>query len=186
MLDIQFIRANPDKVKKACKDKGVDERIVDTLIKVDRICRTHIKLVEEKRQELNKATDLIKKEKDDKKRLNLIAHAQKIKRELRNLEPQLKKNKKDYQNLILQIPNPPADDVKSGKDESENEVIKTWGKKPEFDFKVKDHFELGEKLDLIDVKRASKVSGTRFGYLKKDAVLLEFALIQYGLENFLF
>lgn len=182
MLDPNFIRQNPEKVKKACKDKGVDLKIVGDLTRIDRIRRTHIKLVEKKRQELNKATDLIKKEKDDKERLKLIAHAQRVKRELNKLEPQLKQNKKDYQNLILQIPNLPADDVKSGKDESENEVVKTQGEKPKFDFKAKNHLELGEKLDLIDVKRASKVSGTRFGYLKNEAVQLEFALIQYGLE----
>jgi seryl-tRNA synthetase len=73
----------------------------------------------------------------------------------------------------------PASDVKEGKDESENEIIKVYGKLPKFDFKPKDYLEIGENLDIIDVKRAAKVSGSRFGFIKNEAALLEFALVQF-------
>ena len=170
MLDRDFVRNNPDKVKKACKNKGLDEKIVDELLKVDEQRRELIQEIETIRQEKNK----LSKEQIEK--------GKELKQELKRLKPQLREIEEKYQKLIPQIPNFPANDVKPGKDESENEVVKTQGEKSKFDFKLKDHLELGEKLDLIDVKRASKVSGTRFGYLKNEAVLLEFALIQYGLE----
>jgi len=80
------------------------------------------------------------------------------------------------------LPNLPSEDVRAGKDESENEIIKTVGQKPAFTFTPSDHLELGKKLDLIDTETAGLVSGTRFGYLKNEAVLLQFALIQLGLS----
>jgi seryl-tRNA synthetase len=182
LLDINLIRDNPDKVKKACQDKNVDGKLVDQLLKVDKRRRTRIKLIEEKRRNLNKTANSIGKEKDDKQRIKLIAGAKRVKKEIKNLTPQLKKDEKEFEKLLDEIPNPPAADVKIGKDESENEVIKTWGQKPNLDITIYDRGLLYQGLDLIDVKRAAKVSGTRFGYLKNEAVLLEFALIQYGLE----
>ena len=83
---------------------------------------------------------------------------------------------------LLKIPNPPKSDVKVGKDESENEIIKKVGTPKKFSFTPKDHLELGESLDIIDVKRAAKVSGSRFGYLKNEGALLEFALKQFAFE----
>jgi seryl-tRNA synthetase len=81
--------------------------------------------------------------------------------------------------LLYQVPNLPFDDVPVGKDETENVVLREWGKKPEFNFKFKDYLILAENLDLIDVKRAAKTSGTRFGFLKREAAILEFALINF-------
>jgi len=182
MLDINSIRQNTDKIKKACNDKNVDEKLVDRLLEVDKRYRENIRILEKDRHDLNDITEKFKKEKDDKERLKLRASAQVIKQNINKFEPQVNKGKKEKDDFLLQIPNLPADDVKSGKDESENEVIKTVGEKPKFDFKPQDHLTLGEKLGLIDVKRAAKISGTRFGYLTNEAVLLEFALIQYGLK----
>ena len=173
MLDIQLIRQNPDKVKKACKDKGVDPKTVDELLTIDKRHRENSRILEKDRHDLNEITEKFKKEKNDEERLKLRAYVQKvIKPNIKKLEPQVSKDKEKKENLLFQIPNLPADDVKPGKDEKENETIRAWGKKPQFDFKAKDHLELAERLDLIDVKRASKVSGTRFGYLKNEAVLL--------------
>ncbi len=183
MLDLNFIRENPEKVKKACKGKGIRPKIVNELLSIDKRHRENSGILEKDRHDLNEITEKFEKEKNDKKRLKLRAYVQKvIKPNINKLEPQVSKDKEKKEKLLLQIPNLPADDVKFGKDESENEVIKTVGKKPKFDFKPQDHLSLGEKLGLIDVKRAAKVSGTRFGYLTNEAVLLEFALIQHGLE----
>jgi seryl-tRNA synthetase len=84
---------------------------------------------------------------------------------------------------MYQIPNLPEDDVPFGKNEKDNVVLKKWGKKLKFGFKPKDSLEIGENLDLIDVKRAAKVSGTRFGYIKKEAALIEFALINLAFDT---
>jgi len=83
----------------------------------------------------------------------------------------------------LSVPNIILDDVPEGKDETENKVLRKIGKPTKFDFKPKDHVSLGEELDIIDIKRAAKVSGTRFGYLKGGAALLEVALIQLAIST---
>lgn len=83
----------------------------------------------------------------------------------------------------MQIPNIPLADVPVGKDEKDNVVLRKVGKIPKFNFKPKDYLELAENLDLIDVKRAAKIAGSRFGFLKREAALIEFALINLALEN---
>jgi len=170
MLDIDFIRQNPEKVKKGVADKGYDPEIVDRVLKVDETRRQLIIEIDKFRQKRNL---LGKKD---------IEEGKKIKEMLRRLEPDLKAVEEEFNNLMLQIPNLPADDVPEGKDESENVEVKKWGKIKKFSFKPKDHLELGELLDIIDVKRAAKVSGSRFGYLKNEAVILQFALINFTFD----
>jgi len=171
MLDINFVKEFPKKVKEGTKNKGYDPKIVDRVLKVDETRRQLIAEVEKWRQERNK---LGKKD---------IEKGKRIKEMLRRLEPDLRAVEEQTQNLLAQIPNLPADDVPVGKDESENVEIKKWGKPKKFTFKPKSHFELGESLDLIDTKRAAKVSGSRFGYLKNEAVILELALVKYAFET---
>jgi seryl-tRNA synthetase len=171
MLDINFIRENAEKVKKATKDKGFDESIIERLLKVDEERRKILQEVETLRGKRNKFT------KDD------IEEGKKLKVELKEKEESLNKFEKDYHGLLNQIPNPPADDVKTGKDDSENEVIRTEGKPTKFDFEPKDHLALGQALNIIDTEAAAKVSGSRFGYITGDAALLEFALIQFAMET---
>jgi len=183
MLDINFVRENQEKVKKGTKDKGYDPKIVERVLKVDEARRDLIGKIENFRTERNKLTHLRQgfggQAKYD------VEKGRKIKEELRKLQPDLNAIEEELKELLYQIPNLPADDVPGGKDESENIEIKKWGKPKKFDFKVKDHLEIGELLDIIDVKRGGKVSGTRFGYLKNEAVNLEFALINFAFENLL-
>src|SRR3989344_2091368 len=99
------------------------------------------------------------------------------------LDKDLKELDRKLEEILLKIPNLPLDTVPEGRDERDNVVLEKIGEKPDFGFKPKDYMEIGEKLDLIDVKRAAKVSGTRFGFLRNEAVLLEFALIRFVLEK---
>ena len=176
MLDIQFIKNNQERVKKGCVDKNVNDAIINELLDFDDQRRKLIQKIDELRAEKNKLSLNSKKVKEK------INKAKKIKSKLKSLKSEFKEVKEKYDNLLYQVPNLPADDVSVGKDESGNQLVKKWGEIPNFSFPVKDHLSLGEGLDLIDVKRAVNLSGSRFGYLKKEAVLLEFALIQYGLE----
>lgn len=171
MLDINFVRENPKKVKEGTKNKGHDPKVVDRVLKVDEARRQLIAEVEKWRQERNK---LSKKD---------VEKGKKIKEMLRRLEPDLRAVEEQLQNLSAQIPNLPADDVPVGKDESKNVEIRKWGKPKKLNFKPKDHLEIGEKLDIIDVKRAAKVSGSRFSYLKNEAALLELALVDLGMKT---
>jgi len=184
MLDIKFIRENPEKVKKGCQNKQVKVDI-DKLLELDKKRREYLKEAESLRAEENRLSYLVSKERDPNKRDELIEKAQEIKTKDRDYENFLKEITPEFEKLMLQIPNLPLDDVPVGKDERDNIVLRKWGKLPEFKFKPKDYLEISEKLDLIDIKRAAKVSGTRFGYLKNEAVLLEFALINFAFNNLL-
>ena len=180
MLDIKFIRENINRVKKSIKDRGMDVDI-EKLLKIDEKRRTQIQKVEELRSKHNKITKDVSKLSGKEKDLAIV-ESKKIKEKLDKVENDLFVLEKDFIQLMYKVPNVVADDVHCGKDEGDNKVLRKWGKPTKFDFKAKDHLELGEDLDIIDVKRAAKVSGTRFGYLKGAAVLLEFALVQYAFE----
>lgn len=169
MLDIKFIRENADFVAKAAKSKGADVD-VKKLLDLD---KKRVSLIE-KRDELRGERKASKKPTPAE-----IKAIKKSKEELKKIETDLDKIEADWQKLMLSIPNPPAKDVKTGKDESENEVLRKEGKPSKFSFTPKDHLELTKKNEYIDVKRGAKVSGSRFSYLKGPVAMLELALINY-------
>lgn len=175
MLDIEFIRKNPEKVKEGVASKQISIKVVDEALKLDEEWRGLLKSVEELRRERNAVAK--------QRTPEAVSKGQEIKQELKKLESQLLGLTDKYEEALRQIPNLPAKDVKEGKDETENEVVRKWGEPKKFDFEPKDHLALGEALGIIDVERAAKVSGSRFAYLRGDAALLEFALVQFGLET---
>jgi len=182
MLDIKFIRENSNKVKEACKNKQVEVDI-SRLLKIDKEKRGIQAELEKIFAQKNKASKEISKAKDKKAKNKIILEMKKIDKKGDKLKEGLKKFDKEFKDLMYQIPNIPLDDTPVGKDEKDNFMLREVGKKIKFDFKPKDYLEIAEKYYLIDVKRAAKVSGTRFGYLKNEAVLLEFALINFTFEN---
>lgn len=177
MLDVKFIRENPKVVQKAAKDKGVDIDVRHVL-EIDAKYRELLSSVQNLREERNKVVKAASNAVDKKN----ITEGKRIKVQLEKEEHALRAVEEELQVWLLKIPNLPKEDVKVGKDELENEVIKKWGEPQKFPFTPKDHLELGEALDIIDVKRAARVSGTRFGYLKNEGALLEFALVQLAFE----
>ena len=173
MLDIKFIRENPGKVKEACAKKNVNngDMIVEQLLEADIKKRSLMTSFEALRARQNKFT------KED------IEEAKKNKLEIKTLEPDLKETEEKFDALMLQLPNIPFDDAPVGKDDSENVVLRKIGKLPKFSFTAKDYMRLGLDLDLIDTERASKVAGTRFGYLKRQLPLLEFAIVKLVMDT---
>lgn len=171
MIDIKKLRENPDYFRKATENKQRDPLLVDEVLKLDQQKREVLQKVETLRAERNK----IGKEN--------IERGKQIKTELGDLEEELKKVDSDLESVLLKLPNPGLESVPVGKDESENVELKKWGDIPKFDFDLKAHWQLGESLNLIDTERAGKVSGTRFGYLKNEGVLLELALVNFGLKK---
>lgn len=181
MLDINFIRENPDKVKEGIRKKGYNPELVERALELDERRRELVGKTEELRAERNRiskqqTTSLPAGKADNKER------GREIKEELKQLEPDLNKTTTLYESALQEIPNLPLGDIPEGKNENDNKVVRKWGEPPKFDFNPGDHLELGEALGLIDVERAAKVSGTRFAYLKGDGVLLEFALVKYALD----
>ncbi|KPJ71476.1 hypothetical protein AMJ50_01975 [Parcubacteria bacterium DG_74_3] len=184
MLDIKFIRQNPDKVKEGCQKKHVKVDI-SLLLKVDKKRREIIQAIEDIRAQKNEASRKISQTKKKQEKQKIILRMRELDKKQDRMEGILKDANKKFNRLMLQIPNLPIDGVPVGKDESDNVVIKKAGELTKFNFKPKDHLSIGEKLDLIDTKRAARVSGARFGFLKNEAALLEVALINFGLESLL-
>lgn len=181
MLDIKFIRENTEKVREGLRKKGV-EFDLNHLLEVDEKRRAKIKEVDDLRARQNTVSDEIAKI-GGEERAAKIADMQALKAKLGDLEFEMKTLEEEFAELMRKLPNLPYDDVPVG-DESASVVLREVGEKPKFSFKPKDYIEIAEKLDLIDTERAAKVSGSRFGYLKREAALLEFALVNLALEFF--
>ena len=182
MLDINFIRENTMLVKKAAKDKGVDVDI-PALLKLDKERRKYISNRDELRAKQNIVTDEIAKEKNKDERANKIGEMQHLKKDLKDVESHITKIEVAYDALMRKVPNIPYKEVPIGKGEEDNKVLYEVGKRPSFSFNPVEYLSLAKRHDWIDIERASKVSGSRFGYIKGDLALLEFALIQYTLAK---
>jgi seryl-tRNA synthetase len=178
MIDIKFLRENAKKVEEAAKNKRVEidiDKILDIDLKKREIDQ-EVQLLREKR---NAHSAGIKGRPTDEQ----IEEGKKIKVELEQKENTLSTLELELKEWLLKIPNPAKDDVKIGKNDTENDVIKKVGEPTKFSFTPKDHLDIGQELDIIDVERAAKVSGARFAYLKNEGALLEFALVQLALET---
>ncbi len=173
MLDINFIRENPQKVKEAMSAKQKDSSLVDKIISLDQERR---KLIQET-EELRAKRNVIAKEGKASEEGKIL------KEKLKKKDEELESISSEYKTIINKIPNMYSEDTPIGKDESENQVIRKFGDIPEFSFKPKDHVELSEKLGLIEIEKAGKITGARFAYLKGDAARLEFALVQFVFDT---
>ncbi len=179
MLDIKYIRENAEVVKKAVVEKHLSQVVdVDRLLELDAKHISLLKQVEIHRGLKNKLSEDISKV-DQETRIKLVSEATAVKQELSEMEEKLKVLKSEVERIMLLVPNVIAPDVPEGKDDSENVVLRSWGEPKKFSFTPRDHVELGTKLDLIDTEKAAEVSGSRFVYLKNEAVLLQFAIIQF-------
>ena len=182
MLDIKFIRNNPEIVKAACVKKNV-KCDIDKLLDVD---VKRLKLMQELEAisaEKNKASRAIPQAKDQIDREAMINSMKALDQNTGNLEKRLKDFEAEYEQLMLSVPNIPSDDSPVGADESGNVVTETWGEPLKFDFPIKDHIQIGKDLDLIDTEAGVKTSGFRGYYLKNEAVFLHFAIFWHALNK---
>ncbi|HEX9679315.1 MAG TPA: serine--tRNA ligase [Candidatus Saccharimonadales bacterium] len=180
MLDTQFIRENRQQVEADAKAKGVAVDLA-RLLELDTERRQLIAKLDELRAERNRLAQATKGQKPGpdsiQKGKQLKLAAGELEAKLGELEPQLRQ-------LELEVPNILHESVKRGPGETANEVVKTVGQKPEFDFDPADHETLGLALDIIDLESAAHASGSRFYYLKGAAVTLEFALVNWLLQKY--
>ncbi len=183
MLDINFIRNNPDKVKQAVALKHENAASIDQILEVDTQRRSMIHACEQlksKRNEKSKEVSELKKKGQDASKI--IEETKKIGDDIKSIEEKLKELDSQITNLMLRIPNIPAADVPIGKDEKDNVVVKTWGQRKTFDFTPLPHWELGSILNILDMERASKISGSGFILLKGLGAKLERALFSFMLD----
>ena len=179
MLDINYIRANRQKVEDAIKNKGYEIDLAE-ILDLDDERKSLSQKIDNLRQERNQISAKMKNGKPDKA---LIEQGKKLKNELSELEPKLSEVEKEYVSKLKTVPNVPEDDVPIGLSEDENQVAEVVGKPRDFNFTPKNHYEIGQERDWIDKERASKVTGARFAYIKGDLVKLQMAIVNFVMNS---
>ncbi len=184
MLDIKFIEENKEKVKEAAALKKIDIDI-DFLIKLNAQRKDSLKRVESLRAERNQNIEKIKKleKENSSEKEKFVKKGREIKEKLKEAEEEYRKIDQKFRELLLIVPNIPSEDTPRGESDEDNVEVGKWGEIPVFDFPIKSHMELGEELDIIDLKIGAKVSGFRGYYLKNEAVLLHFGVLWYALNR---
>jgi seryl-tRNA synthetase len=181
MIDVTFLRENPDLLRLALTRRGV-EFSVDELSDLDRRRRDVRHAAEEIRSEQKQAGTAIAALQGEEKQ-TAIAHAASLSEAYKQLTVEADGLDEEFDAWWVQIPNIAHDSAPDGMTEDDAVEIKRWGVVPEFEFEVKDHQDLGETLDIIDIERGVKVSGSRFAYLKGKAVLLELGLVRFAMDR---
>lgn len=181
MLDIQFVRENPDEVQVKAKQKGYDIDVRE-LLRVDEERRRLLAELEKVRAARNEHAQKTIGKGGPASPEN-IEKGKQLKQQIAELGAELAPLDEAFSKLLASLPNMPLADVPVGASEEENVIAKKVGELPQFDFEPKRHNELTEPRDLIDKERAAKVAGSRFAYIKGDLVRLQFAIIQFVMQT---
>ena len=181
MLDIKFIRENKEEVKKATQDKGIDVSI-EELLRLDEDRRRLLTETQKYNQAKNSASREIPKL-GKEERGKKIAEMKEIDGKAGKTSADLKKVSQKFVELMLLVPNIPSVNTPIGVDEKSNKELYTWGKIKKLDFPIKSHIALGKDLNLLDLQRGVKVSGFRGYFLKNEAVLMHFGIMQLALSK---
>jgi len=182
MLDINFIRENAKKIKKAIKDKGIDLDL-NKLLAIDKKRRGIIGTVDADRAKQHKISDQTRTATKLADKKKFIAKAKQLKTKIDNTEVEFNKVKLAYDSLMVKVPTVPSLDSPVGKDERSNKVVYIKGKIPKFKFKPKNHIELGDSLNIIDLERGVKIGGYRSYYIKNEGALILMGLMMHALNK---
>ena len=183
MITLKNIRENQDLISKKLKTKNFEVNKIEKLLNKDRDWREGLVLVEklkEKRNSASKQISIFKKE--NKPADDLISEMKNVSSKIKEIDSKNVELKMEIDNLLLDFPNIPHDSVPIGSDESSNKIIRTWGEKPKFEYEIKSHIEISEKLNLLDFKAGSKISGSGFPVYIKKGAKLERSLINFMLD----
>ncbi|GAB6274528.1 MAG: serine--tRNA ligase [Peptococcaceae bacterium] len=182
MLDVKFIRNNPEAVKNTLAARGV-EIDLDEFLCFDKQWREKLAKVEQLRSTRNAVSEKISRQKKDSPETKeLILEMRKIGVQIKGLEEEIRQLEEKIQAILLVIPNIPHETVPIGESAEDNVVLRHWGKPRNFDFKPKSHWDLGETLNILDFERGSKVAGARFVFYRGAGAQLERALINFMLN----
>ncbi len=182
MLDIKFVRDNPEKVQEALKNRG-NAMTLDGFLALEKERRDILGEVEALKSKRNKVSQQISMMKKNKENADdLVIEMRKVGEDISKLDTRLKEVEAGLRDIMLSIPNVPNEVVPVGKDENDNPEIRRWGEIREFDFAPKPHWEVGEGLGILDAERAAKVTGARFTFYKGLGARLERAVINFMLN----
>ncbi len=184
MLDINFIKENKEQVQAAITNKKVKMKVnLDEVLKLDETRRKNVGEIEEIRRQKNLLNDKVKNAKEQAEREGYITESRELSEKEKKLNETFNHLDQELTELMLQIPNVTSPKMPIGKDDSDNVVARKWGEPTKFDFEPLDHVELGKRLDLIEIDKAGEISGARFYYLKNEAVLMQFGIVQMVFEG---
>ncbi len=181
MLDLRYVRENPEAVAENCRNRGVVADI-DLVVKLADRRSGLIQELNELKHQQNQLAKSVGGERDLERRKYLIAESRRMKEAIPERETELQMVERRLREEMLKIPNMTHPDSPIGKDDTENVELKRVGEIPTFDFEPRDHVELGEALGIIDFEAGTKVAGSKFYFLRADAVLLELGLVRYALD----
>jgi seryl-tRNA synthetase len=182
VLDLRRIREDPEPARAALARRG-DAAALDDLLRLDERRRELLPEVEERRARQNRASDRIaaaKRSGEDAE--PLIGEMREVSGELKQLEGELSEVESQREELLATIPNLPDPEAPDGETEEDAVPLREVGERPEFDFEVRDHLELGIEHGWIEMDKAAEASGSRFAYLLGDLVMVELALLRFALE----
>ncbi|MBR2254818.1 MAG: serine--tRNA ligase [Candidatus Methanomethylophilaceae archaeon] len=182
MLDVNVIRNDPEKIREMLKNRNKDDAILDRFLAADSEWRDVTNEGNRLRKVRNEVSMAISKMPSGPEKDAKIAEMREVSEKIKTGEARITELEAIRQDCILNIPNIPHESVPIGKDENDNVVVYEAGRKRTFDFKPKEHWEIGEDLDIIDFERGAKVAGSGFYCLKGDGARLERALINYFLD----
>ncbi|MCX7965997.1 MAG: serine--tRNA ligase [Syntrophorhabdaceae bacterium] len=182
MLDPKIIREHIDLIYESLRKRGADFNL-DLLLELDERRRNLIKETENLKNKRNSLSDVIAQSKKKGEDVSeKIKYLKDIGVEISNLEQKLRMVEKEWEEMMLMIPNIPHSSVPVGTSDADNKVVKIWGEKPKFDFEPLPHWDIGERLDILDFKRAAKITGSRFTLYKSFGAQLERALINFMID----
>ena len=181
MLDLRFIRENAAAVQENCKNRGVEVDVGLVLELADRRSALMAEL-NELRHRQNQLAKNVGGERDEGARQKLIEESRAVKESIPEKETELYSVERRLREEQLKIPNKTHPEAPVGKDEADNVEIRRWGEIPDFPFKPKDHVELGDALGIVDFDAGARVAGSKFYFLRGDAVLLELGLVRYAMD----
>ena len=180
MLDLSYLRDRVNELREALEKRNYDTEILEKLLEIDRRRRELIKKTDELRALKNEKSRLIGKIKREGGSIEeILSELKKIDEELEKLEEERKKVEEEFWYLWSLIPNIPHESVPVGPDESANVEVRRWGEVPRFDFEPLAHWDLGERLGILDIKKGGELAGSRFVVYKNLGARLEWALINY-------
>jgi seryl-tRNA synthetase len=186
MLDIKLIRDNSDLVKANLAKRSNPEalQMLDNLVVFDKDWRLNLTKLNDLRHDRKQITiEIAKLKKANQEATSEVSKAQLVDQKITLMEKQVVEQEQKIRDCLMRLPNLLDESVPLGKDSNDNVELKTWGSVPQFKFPIKNHIDLALELDLIDMERAGKVSGSRFFYLKNEVAMLDMALMSFAIEE---
>ncbi len=183
MLDLKFVRSNPDAVKEALEKRGAKVNLDEFLALEEQRRKTlaQVESLKNKRNTVSEEVGRLKRSGGDA--AALVEEMRQVNQDIKELETKLAKLEEEMENSLYEIPNIPHASVPAGKDETDNQVARTWGEPPKFSFVPQAHWDIGEKLNILDFERGARVTGARFTFYKGLGSRLERALINFMLDT---